>query len=45
LTAAPVVVLGWTGVPIDFAFLYGFRRRQQAELKRLREIKRQLQGN
>jgi hypothetical protein len=45
LTSNAVIVLGWVGVPTGLAALYWFRRRQQADLERLRELKRQLQSD
>jgi len=45
LTSAYVIVTGWIGVPIGLVVLAWFRRRQRAELERLRELERQLQGD
>jgi hypothetical protein len=45
LTSWPVIVLGWVGVPSFLVGVYWFRRRQRAELERLLELKRQLQGD
>jgi hypothetical protein len=43
--SAPVMGLGWIGIPIVFAGLYWFGRRQHADLTNLRELKRQLQSD
>ena len=45
LTSPQVIVLGWVGVPAVLAALYWFRRRDRADLERLRELKRQLQSD
>jgi hypothetical protein len=45
LASTPAMVLGWIGMPVVFAGLYWFGRRQRADLERLRELKRQLQGD
>ena len=45
LTSINVIVMGWIGVPGGLAVLYWFRRRQRAELERLRELKHQLQSD
>ena len=45
LTSNAVIVLGGVGVPTGLAALYWFRRRQRADLERLRELKRQLQSD
>jgi hypothetical protein len=45
LKSNAVIVLGWVGVPAGLAALYWFRRRQRADLERLRELKRQLQSD
>ena len=42
LTAWPVILLGWVGLPVFFALRYWFMRRQRAELARLLELERQL---
>lgn len=42
LVSAPVMGLGWIGIPVVFAGLYWFGRRQWSDLERLRELKRQL---
>jgi len=45
LTSINVIVAGWIGLPVGLAILYWFRRRQRADLERLRELKRQLQSD
>ena len=45
LKSPQVIVVGWIGMPAVFAALYWFRRRQRAELERLLELKRQLEGD
>jgi hypothetical protein len=45
LTSGSMIVVGWIGVPGGLAALYWFRRRQRADLERLRELKRQLQND
>ena len=45
LTSSYFVVVGWIGVPIGLAVLYWFRRRQRADLERLRELERQLRSD
>jgi hypothetical protein len=45
LTSSRMIVVGWIGAPAGLAVLYWFRRRQRAELERLRELKRQLRGD
>ena len=45
LTSNVVIVSGWIGMPTILAGLYWFSRRQRADLERLRELKRQLQGD
>jgi hypothetical protein len=45
LTSSYLIAVGWIGVPTGLALLYWFRRRQRADLERLREIKRQLQSD
>lgn len=45
LTAPYVKLFGWVGLPVVLAGVYWFRRRQRAELERLRELKRQLQSD
>jgi hypothetical protein len=41
-TSWPVVVMGWIGLPIFVAWRIWYRRRQEVELQRLLELKRQL---
>jgi hypothetical protein len=38
----PVIVMGWIGFPVFFAWLIWYRRREAVELQRLLELKRQL---
>jgi hypothetical protein len=38
----PVIVMGWIGFPVFFAWLILYRRKEAAELRRLLELKRQL---
>ena len=45
LTSSYMIVVGWIGVPCGLVVLYWFRRRQQADLRRLRELERQLQSD
>jgi hypothetical protein len=45
LTSSYVIVAGRIGVPGGLAVLYWFRRRQRADLERLRELERQLHGD
>ena len=45
LTSPQVIVIGWIGLPVVLVAAYWFRRRQRAELERLLELKRQLQGD
>ena len=45
LTSPQVIVLGWIGLPVVLVGAYWFRRRQRAQLERLLELKRQLQGD
>jgi hypothetical protein len=45
LTSPQMIVIGWIGLPSALAGGYWFRRRQRAELERLLELKRQLQGD
>lgn len=45
LTSINMIVVGWIGVPCGVVALFWFRRRQRADLARLRELKRQLQGD
>ena len=45
LTSSFVIVAGWFVVPLGLAVLYWYRRRQRADLDRLRELKRQLQSD
>jgi hypothetical protein len=45
LSSAPAKSIGWIGMPVVFAGLYWFARRQQGDLERLRELKRQLQSD
>jgi hypothetical protein len=44
LTAWPVILLGWVGLPVLFASRSWFMRRQRAELDRLLELERQLKA-
>jgi hypothetical protein len=44
LTSAYVIVVGWIGVPVGLLAVAWFRRRQRADLERLRELERQLQS-
>jgi len=44
LTSVYVIVTGWIGVPVGLVVLGWFRRRQRADLARLRELERQLRG-
>jgi hypothetical protein len=44
LTAWPVILLGWVGVPVFFASRAWFMRVQRAELDRLLELERQLKA-
>lgn len=45
LSSPPAKIIGWVGMPVVFAGLYWFGRRQRADLTRLRELRRQLQGD
>ena len=45
LTSSYMIVMGWVGVPCGLAALVWFRRRQRADLERLRELERQLKGD
>jgi hypothetical protein len=45
LSSPPAKIIGWIGMPVVFAGLYWFGRRQRADLERLRELKRQLQSD
>ena len=45
LTSSVMIVAGWIGVPFGLVVLYWYRRRQRADLERLRELKRQLQSD
>lgn len=45
LTSSYMIVVGWIGVPCGLIALLWFRRRQRADLERLRELKRQLQSD
>ena len=45
LTSSYPIVVGWIGAPIGLAVLYWFRRRQRADLERLRDLRRQLQSD
>jgi hypothetical protein len=45
LTSTRIIVVGWVGAPTGLAALYWFRRRQRAELERLRELERQLRSD
>lgn len=45
LTSSYIIVVGWVGVPCGLAAVYWFRRRQLADLERLRELKRQLHSD
>jgi hypothetical protein len=45
LTSPQVIVIGWIGLPSVLVGAYWFRRRQRAQLERLLELKRQLQGD
>jgi hypothetical protein len=45
VTSPPAKILGWFGMPVVFAGLYWFGRRQHTDLTRLRELKRQLQND
>jgi hypothetical protein len=45
LASSYFVVAGWIGVPTGLAFAIWFRRRQQADLERLRGLARELQGD
>lgn len=45
LTSSYIIVVGWIGVPCGLVALFWFRRRQRADLERLRELKRQLQSD
>jgi hypothetical protein len=45
LKSGPAVIVGWIGIPVVFAGLYWFGRRQAADLENLRDIARQLQGD
>ncbi|HLF12914.1 MAG TPA: hypothetical protein VJA26_17065, partial [Gammaproteobacteria bacterium] len=42
LTAWPVILLGWLGLPAFFALRFWFVRRQRAELDRLLELEHEL---
>jgi len=44
LTAWPVILLGWIGLPVLLAWRSWFVRRQRAKLDRLLEIERQLKA-
>lgn len=44
LTSPHMIIFGWIGLPGVLAAAYWFRRGQRAELERLLELKRQLQG-
>jgi hypothetical protein len=44
LTAWPVILLGWVGVPVFFASRSWFMRVQRGELDRLLELERQLRA-
>jgi len=44
LTSWPVILLGWLGVPVFFAWRSWFMRRQRAELDRLLELERELRA-
>jgi hypothetical protein len=45
LASVYVIVTGYIGVPVGLVVLGWFRRRQRADLQRLREFQRQLQGD
>ncbi len=45
LTSPHMIMFGWIGLPIVCILLYRFRRRQRAELERLRELERELQAD
>jgi hypothetical protein len=45
LTSPQMIVIGWIGLPLVLVGAYWFRRRQRAQLERLLELKRQLQGD
>ena len=45
LTSPQMIVIGWIGLPSALVGAYWFRRRQGAQLERLLELKRQLQGD
>lgn len=42
LTSLPMILLGWLGLPLFYAGIHWYRRRQRAELEHLRELRRQL---
>jgi len=43
LTSPYFILVGWIGVPVGLAAVVWFRRRQRADLERLRELERELQ--
>jgi hypothetical protein len=43
LTAWPVVLIGWVGLPVFFAWRFWFVRRQRTKLDRFLELQRQLE--
>ena len=45
LTSTYFVLIGWIGLPCGLAAVYWFRRRQRADLERLRELERQLRSD
>jgi hypothetical protein len=44
LRSPRVIVVGWVGIPSVLTALYFFRRRERANLERLRELERELRG-
>jgi hypothetical protein len=45
LTSRAVILFGWVALPSIGVALYWFRRRQRADLERLRKLERQLEGD
>jgi hypothetical protein len=43
-TSPYTILIGWVGLPMFFAWMFWFRRRQRARLEYLRELRRQLLG-
>ena len=44
LTTWPVILIGWIGLPVFFAWRLWFMQRQRAELARLLELERELRA-